>query len=44
MLWYNKFDAWGTVRGLDRVGDFTQSTMSAGRRIGKGYTWILELY
>lgn len=30
-------DAWDTVRGLDRAGDFTQSTMSAGRRIHKGY-------
>ena len=30
-------DAWDTVRGLDRAGDFTQSSMSAGRRIHKGY-------
>ena len=30
-------DAWDTIRGLDRAGDFTQSTMSAGRRIHKGY-------
>lgn len=30
-------DAWDAARGLDRVGDFTQSTMSAGRRIHKGY-------
>ena len=34
-------DAWDTVRGLDRAGDFTQSTMSAGRRIHKGYKFDL---
>ena len=30
-------DAWDVVRGLDRAGDFTQSTMSAGRKIHRGY-------
>ena len=34
-------DAWDTVRGLDRAGDFTQSSMSAGRRIHKGYKFDL---
>ena len=30
-------DAWDTIRGLNRAGDFTQSTMSAGRKIHAGY-------
>ena len=34
-------DAWDTIRGLDRAGDFTQSTMSAGRKIHKGYKFDL---
>ena len=30
-------DAWDTVKGLDRAGDFTKSTMPAGRKIHTGY-------
>ena len=30
-------DALGTMKTLDRVGDFTQSSLSAGRRIHQGY-------
>ena len=30
-------DAWDTIKSLDRVGDFTASSASAGRRIHTGY-------
>ena len=35
-------DALDTIKTLDKVGDFTQSTASAGRRIHKGYKALQE--
>lgn len=35
-------DALDTIKTLDKVGDFTQSTTSAGRRIHKGYKVLQE--